>query len=92
MPCEKILIISNKKFESKSNRIVALFEDPEKITNSSSEIDDNYESELQTFCDIQEFLKNNPRIVISLDIYCDDIFKNTLILSAEIKLNNDIWG
>ncbi|RIB14257.1 hypothetical protein C2G38_2195631 [Gigaspora rosea] len=92
LPCEKILIISNKKFESKSNRIVALFEDPEKITNSSSEIDDNYESESQTFCDIQEFLKNNPGIVISLDMYFDDIFKNASILSAEIKLNNDIWG
>ncbi|RIB14651.1 CheY-like superfamily [Gigaspora rosea] len=73
LPCEKILIISNKKFESKSNRIVALFEDPEKITNSSSEIDDNYESESQTFCDIVTV-------------------ENASILSAEIKLNNDIWG
>ncbi|KAF0527409.1 protein-histidine kinase [Gigaspora margarita] len=75
-----------------SNRIVALFEDPEKITNSSSEIDDNYESESQMFYDIQEFLKNNSGIDISLDIYCDDIFKNASILSVEIRLNNDIWG
>jgi len=63
-----------------------------KIANSFLEIDDNYESESQTFCDIQEFLNNNPGIVISLEIYCDDIFKNTSILSAEIKLNSDIWG
>ncbi|KAF0459912.1 protein-histidine kinase [Gigaspora margarita] len=92
LPCERILIISNKKFESKSNRIIALFEDPEKIANSSSEIDDNYESETQTFSDIQEFLKNNSGIFISLNIYCDDICKNASVLSAEIKLNNYIWG
>ncbi|KAF0475491.1 protein-histidine kinase [Gigaspora margarita] len=92
LPCEKILIISNKHIESISNRIVALFEGSENITNSSSEIDDYYESESQNISNIQEFLKNNPGIDISFNVYCDDVCKDASILSVEIKLNNNIWG
>ncbi|RIB14262.1 hypothetical protein C2G38_2248359, partial [Gigaspora rosea] len=59
-----------------ARRLYQILPYPEKITNSSSEIDDNYESESQTFCDIQEFLKK-------IQEYLAIIHNNLLDESAE---------
>ncbi|KAF0541358.1 protein-histidine kinase [Gigaspora margarita] len=56
------------------------------------EISDNNKNESQTFIKSQDYLNNNSGIDIYMDLYCDKICKNVSVLSAELRLNNDIWG
>ncbi|KAF0544560.1 protein-histidine kinase [Gigaspora margarita] len=96
LPCERILIVSNN--ESKSNKIVTLYEDFESITqnitlNTSplTEIGNN-KSKSQTFTKLKECSNNKPGIDLYSDVYCDNVHKIVSILSVEIRLNNDVWG
>ncbi|RIB05860.1 hypothetical protein C2G38_2253571 [Gigaspora rosea] len=88
LPCKRIFITSNEQIGFNSSKIIALYENSE---NSSMEICD-YENKSQIFMNSQEFLKNNLRIQVYSDVYSDDVCENVSILSAELRLNNNLWG
>ncbi|KAF0554344.1 protein-histidine kinase [Gigaspora margarita] len=88
LPCKRIFITSNEQLGFKSNKIIALYENSE---NSSMEICDD-EIKSQTFMNSQEVLKNNLGIEVYSDVYSDDVCENVSILSAELRLNNNLWG
>ncbi|RIB29099.1 hypothetical protein C2G38_2239112 [Gigaspora rosea] len=94
MPCEKIFIISNES--PKNNKIVIPdendSEDLSPIITPFSEINDNNNSNSQSFTRSQKFFNENLSVDISLNKYCDEVHKNVSALSVEIRLGDNFWG